>query len=435
MQNPPDVQLSQLQIVSHAGKNSPDISSALVSLKYYESILELSVKAIVVYADTGARNTPDSRGTSEEKDANLQFAEKVYIHVRDSDENKLSFINDDKSLIFIAPPIILSNNQKEIVTITLGSKEYLENLRLDRRVNQTYEGKISDIVTNILKNHLKTNKQLDIESTLNKLKIIAKIDDSAIPFNSILSLCPKAVPELKSALGKTSGYFFFETSEGYKFKSIDKLLQQKSKRTFIANDTVTTSARYDGKILNYIFDGGISYTDHLVRGTYNSALLVYDPVKQTHIGSTINSDQQKDAAILASSTFAKIPENLNHPTFFTAETEDKGYVPHGGTIEEQAKKSKEVNFDVQKIFNQSRMRFNQLFAVQVTITIYGDISLHAGDTIECYFPEISYTKTQVTSFKKSGKYLIADLCHYITPNGPTYTKLGLVRDSFGKKLT
>jgi len=37
----------------------------------------------------------------------------------------------------------------------------------------------------------------------------------------------------------------------------------------------------------------------------------------------------------------------------------------------------------------------------------------------------------MVSKKKSGKYLIVDLCHYISPAGPNFTKLNLVRDSYG----
>ena len=34
--------------------------------------------------------------------------------------------------------------------------------------------------------------------------------------------------------------------------------------------------------------------------------------------------------------------------------------------------------------------------------------------------------------QSGGLYIIADLCHYISTKG-TYTKLNLVRDSFGRK--
>jgi hypothetical protein len=42
-------------------------------------------------------------------------------------------------------------------------------------------------------------------------------------------LSKKAVPDLPDANGNTAGYLFFETSEGFKFKSIDSMLHKKRK--------------------------------------------------------------------------------------------------------------------------------------------------------------------------------------------------------------
>jgi hypothetical protein len=50
-------------------------------------------------------------------------------------------------------------------------------------------------------------------------------------------LSTKAVPDLPDAYGNTAGYFFFETSEGFKFKSIDSLLSQEKKKSIIYNQT------------------------------------------------------------------------------------------------------------------------------------------------------------------------------------------------------
>ena len=36
----------------------------------------------------------------------------------------------------------------------------------------------------------------------------------------------KAVPNIKNAKGNTAGFFFFETSEGFKFKSVEGLLSE-----------------------------------------------------------------------------------------------------------------------------------------------------------------------------------------------------------------
>ena len=107
-----------------------------------------------------------------------------------------------------------------------------------------------------------------------------------------------------------------------------------------------------------------------------------------------------------------------------------------GKIDDQLNKSKDINFNAEKIFNQSKMRYNQLFASQVTVVIPGDFSLHAGDCVWVDIPQADVTPNKAcgdeVDKETGGKYLLTDLCHYITASD-TYTKLVLTRDSFGRK--
>ena len=80
------------------------------------------------------------------------------------------------------------------------------------------------------------------------------------------------------------------------------------------------------------------------------------------------------------------------------------------------------------------MRYNQLFTIQTNVTIKGDFSIKAGDIIRCDFPQLQgKTGTSVDINKKtSGDYLVAHVCHRVTPS-ETFTSLGLIRDSYGIK--
>jgi hypothetical protein len=115
---------------------------------------------------------------------------------------------------------------------------------------------------------------------------------------------------------------------------------------------------------------------------------------------------------------------------------DRGTLPSGsgtGKNQQQLQKSKELNFEAKDILNQSIRRYGQLFSQKSTITIAGDFSLHAGDVIFLDAPELQTdTKNDDINKESGGLYIIADLCHYISPK-ETYTKLNLVRDSFGRK--
>ena len=72
-----------------------------------------------------------------------------------------------------------------------------------------------------------------------------------------------------------------------------------------------------------------------------------------------------------------------------------------------------------------------MFQQQMSITIGGDFELHAGDAIYIDTPSVKAETDGEMNKETGGKYIIADLCHYVTSK-ETYTKLNVVRDSFGR---
>ena len=79
------------------------------------------------------------------------------------------------------------------------------------------------------------------------------------------------------------------------------------------------------------------------------------------------------------------------------------------------------------------MRYNQLFSTKISVTIPGEFSLRAGNSIFFDGPELTGSeKKDNINEKDGGLYIIADLCHYSTSK-ETYTKMNLVRDSTERK--
>jgi hypothetical protein len=360
----------------------------------------------------------------------LQFGEKVYLNLEDDQGNKLLFSTEDTQLRFAHKPSKTRTNQFVLMNANLVSYETIIEKNISRRVSSFYEGKISDIARNIFTNHLKTKKDLDIDSTINTLKVEGAIDNSGCPFHRLNWLSKRAVPDIKSSFGNTAGYFFYETADGYKFKSIDVLLNQTPKKKLILNNSTKTPPGYDGKILFSTSPSGLPYIDHKIVGTYESQRITFNPYDNAYEKKDISSTDQDKSAVRAGEATPTIPEELRGPSRITSSIQDIGN-NISGNISDQIRNSKNPNFDVKEILNQSFMRYNQLFAIQMSITIFADLSLHAGDVIECYFPEVSSKITKLVSAKESGKYLICDLCHYVSPEGPNYTKLNLIRDSYG----
>ena len=115
---------------------------------------------------------------------------------------------------------------------------------------------------------------------------------------------------------------------------------------------------------------------------------------------------------------------------------DIGTLPAGKSTEDELEtwKSDPTNptYNAPKTMVQSVMRYNQMFAIKINITIAANFDLCAGDLIRCEFPQISTEPNTPTNDKSGGIYMISSLCHRLTSQD-AYTSLTLVRDTFGKK--
>ena len=302
---------------------------------------------------------------------------------------------------------------------------------------------LSEQVKNILEKVLKTKKKLDIEDTKNSMNYIGK---NRKPFYVINDLSKKSVSAGSQELGFSAGYFFFETSEGYKFKSIDTLLSQQKKISIIYNETPDTSGKgippeYDVKALTLDVDNRINVQRKNALGTYKMRSISINPFDTEYKTKITNAYENEDKLKLAgkglpieNEVFSKEGSDVNFTrTTYYLTTVGQKHI--GDTDTDQIQKAEEENFEKNEVVNQSIMRYNQLFASQITITIPGEFSLHAGDAVFMDIPQIGESQNKAcgdeVNKEDGGLYIIADLCHYITAK-ETYTKLNLIRDSFGR---
>jgi len=171
-------------------------------------------------------------------------------------------------------------------------------------------------------------------------------------------------------------------------------------------------------------------------GAYGTKLVVFNPfdcfyevvpqtAEDTEEGTTIGGEKLPVFNEKFQNPSAE--ENFTRTTFMLVDT---GTLPSGDG-KEQVDKNEEPNFEAQTVLNQGIRRYNQMFAQAMEITIGGDFSLHAGDLIEIDTPSVQAETTDETDEQTGGKYIIADLCHYVSSK-ETYTKMNIIRDSFGK---
>jgi hypothetical protein len=421
--------IDRIDIVSNKNQSkNVSVAGGTIRLMYYESILQDSIKATITFADTG--NSIDNKTVIE--GLPMVGQEKVFLKFRDNNEQTLNLV-----LYINKVTPLADDTTKSMVQIDLASKEFIMNEKV--RLNTRFDGKISDHIRKILtdQNYLGTEKNVDIEETSNNYNFIG---NNKKPYYAMNWLSKRAVPNLPDAKGNTAGYFFYETSEGFKFKSIDSMLSQEKKKSIIYNQTpdsrgANIPAGYDVKALDYSKDNRVDVQEKLKMGAFSTRTVLFDPFNCYYEVITPNAKEKEKSLKLGGKELPVLNPEFNKEGAnkeFSRTTYmllDKGTLPVGDS-KQQIEKSREENFEPKNILNQAIMRYNQLYSIKTTITIPGDFSLHAGDAVFIDAPELA-PETKEVSKENGGLYIIADLCHYISPK-ETYTKLNLVRDSFGR---
>ena len=166
-------------------------------------------------------------------------------------------------------------------------------------------------------------------------------------------------------------------------------------------------------------------------GAYNTKLIAFNPYNcEYKIIEQDAFEDDDDGTVHAGKKLPVLNEKFSAtPTRTTYVLKDIGNLPSGKDPREQVKKHEEENFEVEQILNQSIRRYNQFCTGSVVIDIAPDFDLHVG---ECIHIDVPDTGGGQPDKQISGKYVIASLKHRIVEGKRGVTKLGLVRDSFGR---
>ena len=425
--------ITKLTVNSNQGGKSVDLRGGFVQLTYTESIMSDTITATYVFADSGA----SVDGKSVRDGLPLVREEKVELAFEDNAQNKLEvtlYVNDFNP--------IDNKTQKSMLSINLVSKEFIMNEKT--RAKARYDGKISDIIKKIVEETLESDKTVEMEPTVNE---ISYIPGNKKPFFIINTLCKKSVSSESQTLGKTAGYFFYETSEGFFIKSIDGLLDQEPKAKTIYNETPDTAGGNmpegkDFKVLKYNKKDNGSVQEKMKMGALSTRQVLFDPFTCYYEVINPRTDDTEGDLKTAGRDGLPLSSTLRNPEFdrsgknedYTRTTYrllDKGTLPTGDT-DQQIEKSAEENFKCSQIENQAVMRYNQFFSSQADIVIPGNFALHAGDMIHLDVPGLSDNRTETPDDQDGGLYIITDICHTITAKS-TFTRCNLSRDSIGRK--
>ena len=412
-----------------------DISAGVVGFSYFEDVFSPMITARVVVANTGnAIEGEDGKIQSLYNGFPLRGGERMQIKIAGNSQDNDGLEFNDFYVGSITDVMIDSG--RELFTLNLISREAITNETI--RVGKKFPSsqKISDSVGDICKNYLSSDKLYDVDETQNPYGFYGNMRK---PFTVLTMLASKSVPGNVSGKDATAGYFFFETKEGYRFKSIDSLIRTPpypEKYVYAPGIIDTDDTTKDFKILEFTTTRNQNLLENLERGAYcsnrtylNPLTFEYTPVTQKvfkledYSGKIENLGEDIDVVLPSLSasdnrTLASVPSRYIC-----------GILDIGTT---DTKVSQEGNADPAKIHSQAMMRYNTLFTQILTMTIPLNTNLKAGDILNCEFPRIDQQERKEPDEVQSGLYMVKKLTHFFDSKG-SYTKLQLARDTNGRK--
>ena len=404
-----------------------DVSAGIMELRYYESILQDSPKATYIFADTG--NSINKKSVIE--GLPLRGSEPTLIVMTDNYDNEISI-----EMVCSKASTLTKDTTKSTVMLTLDTEEHYYNG--SSSIRELFEGNIADTIKKIFTATspagLASVKEIDVEEVGNPLSYYGNGFKAYYILNN---LAKKSKPQGGGGL-KSAGYFFFGTSEKMIFKSIDSFFDENKnprKLSIIYNNspdrTKGIPEGYNVKALSFETDIADA-SKQSEQGSKVTKQITFDPANFnfTHIVisaiEAVGNAAQFEPIKTAAEALPKFnPNFLQEPARTTIGIKDSGTT-------KPLDDSESENYTTQDIENQAIMRYNQMFATRVSVTIPGNFSLHAGDLVFFDGPSLQEdTKNDEVDNDSGGLYIIASLCHYVSPER-TLTKLSLIRDSFGR---
>lgn len=381
--------------------------AAGATINYFEDILSPTISVSIEFVDTDGLISNGPVVGGEYLNAKIEVPNTGTFEITSENRIVVNSVNDS-----------VTNSSKQLATLKFCSIESLinESSRINRKYNETT---IDNAVEKILKSDprgLNTSKNLDKEATKNKYIFLG---NQKRPMELIQWLCPKSMSGSGGSGGGknvSGGFLFFETNDGYVFKSVDTLLEQNPVATYVKSETVSSD---EFRILNESTNKNSDLTSMLRMGMYSNVTVFFDPVEMSYGVERFSISQ-------AFPNSPKLPIGLESaPTRLMFKVLDRG-------LFEDDPKNAQPKEELGAVQANTYARMNLLFSQSLNITIPCNPSLRAGQTIECKFPAPTSdqkAKSYGDGTDISGKYLISQLRHVFS-NNRCYTGLKLVRDSF-----
>ena len=417
-QFPGDFALREVNLYSHSGQKL-DIKNLVLEINLYESILSSNLQATLTIEDVGQNLITHFPIFGEERIQIIISSDGKYY-----DLNYYIYKIDGRSM----------KEKDQVYVISCVSIEALrnENFKCCERIDGR---KAEEIIPDFLGRDGFSTKSLDADTTVFPFNMYVT---NWRPFDFFNWLSTRSVPDYKK---DSIGFLFYETFDGYKFKSIDKLIDEpvypspKVKYKYFQGNTKGVGLDTDDKyrVMNYNLPKAFNLYDDLRRGAFAHACIYLDVNRGTYrsFRTTVDdfwdsSSHLEDAKPYQSRGSAQL---LDRPSRFIYRPST---ISTWGDWEEMDDTEKNNIDDMNKLFEKAFYRYYFLEYIHIDIAVPGDLRNRVGNVIDISIPDPRKSKSNrvVEDKRVSGKYLVSSIKHTILNRSELRTNITLSRDTY-----
>jgi hypothetical protein len=409
--------LQSIRIFSSTGQ-STDITSLLKEASIFEDLYNNTVSGKIVLEDALDLITEVPL---------LGFETLEFSFAKDGEKKELAFSRLFR--IYKIDNVQVDPNQKvQTYTLRFSSEENM--LSSTTIVTKAYKGKkTEEIIKDIAK--ISFGRLFEKKFAQKNIHTSAGTQDVVIcgwaPFHAIQWLTRRTV----------GNYMFFENSEGYNFKSIDKMIQAPAERSFTytpqnlnisglvnAPESKETVLR-DSNVIKWEYSSLFDVMGAVNNGMFASTLSMFDPIRLEFSEVVFNYDDETEKNKRLDDKFGRFHNGAldRFSNKITAESAAvRRYYPTTRDLKSDAvitadQPNIQDNF-VDQWMLQRMSRIEEINYFKLKLLIPGTNTVAVGDVIEFKMPRIMSKdrKTNDDHPYYRGRYLITAMRHQLTQN-------------------
>ena len=400
----------QLQDVVIFGQTLPRLScrNLMLELNIYESMNTPYMSGNIVLRDT----------MNHRSNMSMTGQEEIEFELRTNDECESIDFKTFRGRIYKISNIIPTSNTEQVYTLHFVSMDAMRNTQT--RVKQTYRGSTDEIISDVLRNVLKTDKNFHAEQSS---KFTTLVGNNRYPFEFIRMAAKRSISRDYNFMT----YSFFENHRGYNFVSKQSLINENRVETREPVESFFTAyqkSQVDTPIeMRTLKSFQVTSMQDTLRdnsnGLLNNTHYTYDRTNKT-----FTKDISSYATYLNNVGINKSPLYTSTP-----EIDSKSLTDFPDSTITVSSKDPFVHTssssDTQNYSNSSdrtadALRGSSSFGIRLKVEMHGNSNLAAGDLIHITYPNhepiVSQTDDKTFDVFLTGHYLIESINHRVDNN-------------------